>query len=379
MVKFLILLIFVLLGLTSVSKAGIDDGVDHVAVAKVLIRDGFVERASSSLSKVNPEKDDVEWGMYWLVKGLIDLHQKKYESSIGWLKKALKETKEEEVNLYLSEAYFQKKDLKAAEATIQSIKSIRNSAYFVLKSSIYWEFGQKEAAWKVLSVAEEKGIAPSLVIKKKFSLLLRESLFYAASQLITDRLSELRANDVTAMAQQLRLKKQALMSRRLLEAARLKWPRDERLNMELAANYIESKEMFIAALLVEELSRHHNHLSHQAADLLAATDQSYRAELLNPATEDMSTRLKQRLSLYLQGEKYDHIAQMEPLLNQASLLQKEDIRYAVAYSLFKSGRFSKAQTHLSRLTRNDLFEKAVELREEIEKCQKNRWLCRATL
>ena len=57
------------------------------------------------------------------------------------------------------------------------------------------------------------------------------------------------------------------------------------------------------------------------------------------------------------------------------LIEDEDLRYAIAYALFKTGEVSAAEEHLSALNRPDLFRKAAELRRAIQDCAGERWKC----
>ena len=57
------------------------------------------------------------------------------------------------------------------------------------------------------------------------------------------------------------------------------------------------------------------------------------------------------------------------------LIEDEDLRYAIAYALFKTGEFGAAERHLAVLTRADLFRKAAELRRAMQDCRKDRWKC----
>jgi hypothetical protein len=66
---------------------------------------------------------------------------------------------------------------------------------------------------------------------------------------------------------------------------------------------------------------------------------------------------------------------MEGDLLRTGLMDEEDIRYALAYAIFKSGDFDKAEAHLQTLTRPDLFRKAAELRRAIQDCSEDQWKC----
>jgi hypothetical protein len=58
-----------------------------------------------------------------------------------------------------------------------------------------------------------------------------------------------------------------------------------------------------------------------------------------------------------------------------SLLQDENIRYALAYAYFRSGNFPKAETHLTVIRDASLFNAAVQLRKAMEECKNSGWEC----
>ena len=66
---------------------------------------------------------------------------------------------------------------------------------------------------------------------------------------------------------------------------------------------------------------------------------------------------------------------METPLRRVGLLEDEDLRYAIAYALFKTGEFQQAELHLAALNRPDLFRKAAELRRAIQDCVQDSWKC----
>ena len=66
---------------------------------------------------------------------------------------------------------------------------------------------------------------------------------------------------------------------------------------------------------------------------------------------------------------------MEDRLSRLGLLADEDVRYALAFSLFQVGDFDGAEAHLKKLTRTDLFQKAAQLRKAMAACSDKGWLC----
>jgi tetratricopeptide (TPR) repeat protein len=100
-----------------------------------------------------------------------------------------------------------------------------------------------------------------------------------------------------------------------------------------------------------------------------------QALTLNGQVIDQQKKLKQRLAIFIDLERFDQAAGMEPDLYRTGLLANEDIRYALAYALFKTGRYEEAESHLRQLTDSDLFRKANELRGAMERCREEPWRC----
>ncbi|MCJ8277338.1 MAG: hypothetical protein MJK18_10895, partial [Bdellovibrionales bacterium] len=120
-------------------------------------------------------------------------------------------------------------------------------------------------------------------------------------------------------------------------------------------------------------------LAFEASELLRQVGKSYRSRYLNFQTLDPKKRLKQKLSLYLEEDNYHSLKLMIPQLRQHQLLEDEELRYAVAYSLFRTGDFKKSESYLRMIERDDLFEKSLKLRDEISKCKSETWACRETI
>ena len=60
---------------------------------------------------------------------------------------------------------------------------------------------------------------------------------------------------------------------------------------------------------------------------------------------------------------------------RSELIEGESIRYAFAYSYYMIGDHEACETELKHLTRPDLFNKATELRKNMQKCKDNHWEC----
>ena len=112
-----------------------------------------------------------------------------------------------------------------------------------------------------------------------------------------------------------------------------------------------------------------------AAELYRRAGWLIQALTLNGQVIDQPKKLKQRLAIFLELERFDQAAAMREDLLRVGLLADEDIRYALAYALFKTGRYDEAEAELQQLTRSDLFRRAIELRRAMEQCAENPWRC----
>ena len=113
----------------------------------------------------------------------------------------------------------------------------------------------------------------------------------------------------------------------------------------------------------------------EAAELYRRAGRTSRALMLNGQIRDQSVKLKQRLAILLELQRFEQAASMDEDLVRIGLLEDEDIRYALAYAVFKTGDFDGAEFHLQKLSRPDLFRKAAELRRAMADCSEEPWQC----
>jgi thioredoxin-like negative regulator of GroEL len=288
----------------------------------------------------------------------------------------------EEVSLYQAEAALGLENFQQSQNYLSAIKKeeFKKLPYYLISSEIAWKSGDKKKAWRVLEKALDRNFSKQVIRKKKFYFLLEEGLYQTASLVAQKMLSDKNSfNDVLAMASQLRQKGQFDLSLNLLQSLKVLRPKREMVALEMAQNYLAKKESFSAALILEESARLNPSLSYEAAELLRQLGKSYRAEFLNMSTSDPEKRLKQKLSLFLEDDDYHSLKFLIPELKKHDLLDDQDIRYAVAYSLFRTGDFSKSETLLNTIDKEGLFEKSIELKKEIGNCKESKWACRETI
>ena len=181
------------------------------------------------------------------------------------------------------------------------------------------------------------------------------------------------------MATLFRKEKQHALAIQVLQMGQFKWLGHELLALELTQNYLAIGQTFSAALVLEESARKDLKLSYEASELLRQVGKSYRARYLNLLTTDPQKKLKQKVALYLEDSDYQSMNSLLPQLKHHSLLDDQDLRYAMAYSLYRSGEIKRARRLLTPIDREDLYEKAVELKKEMAKCDDGQWSCYETI
>ena len=378
-----LLFIFLLISSQSLWSQDFSEGdVDYIGLAKVLIRDANFSRAEKMLIKGKKE-GDAEPGEIEALEGMIQLHRKKYkESKASFLTSLKKGQKSPEIYLYLAEAELHLGNLSAAGSHLEKVKGEWRTKlpYFILKAEIFWQKGERLRAWSVLEEAQGLGLSEKVLGKKRFQYLLGQKLYQSAYEAAIHLFKEgLPKPDVLALGSQLRQENQLELSAQLLQMALLKWQKDPALVLELSQNYLSQKKKFSAALLLEETARIHQEVTFEASELLRQVGLSYRARYLNISTLEPKKKLRQKVALFLESDDYQSLNSLVPELQRERMLDNEDIRYAVAFSLFQTGDFNKSQGHLSKIVGDELFGKAVELKREIEKCEESQWSCFETL
>jgi len=143
----------------------------------------------------------------------------------------------------------------------------------------------------------------------------------------------------------------------------------------LARVYLERGEPSAAADLLYTAALLDPELLGEAAELYRRAGQAQRALWLNGRISDQAEKLRQRMGLYLQLGHFEQAAALQGALRRNGLMDDEDMRYAVAYALFRTGEFRHAESLLATLERPELFRKATELRRAIDECSEDLWRC----
>jgi tetratricopeptide (TPR) repeat protein len=357
-----------------------DEDVDYLALAALMLRDGNLDRALLALDQVDLHADGAVLARYYTLRGMTHVRRNEHELARDALRQAIASgAADAVVHVYLAQSQFQLEDYGGAIAAQDSAGAAieRIPSIYHMRAQCYWLLDDPVGALATLDQAAGIFVEDASFLRRKVFYLVDLGLFQQAAVLGREYLqrSEGKLEDYVALGNALRASGELDEAALLLEQALLQFPGSADVRKVLAHVYIDRSRLSAAADVLYEAALIEPALLAEAAELYRRSGQAYRALTLNSQLSDQPEKFRQRLALYLQVGHFEQAAAMETPLRRVGLLEDQDIRYAVAYALFKTGDFEAAEGHLAELDRADLFRKAAELRRVIGDCTAERWKC----
>ena len=367
--------------------------VNYLDLTALMLRDGNLDRAMGALDQVDLEaevnanldrkEDDEDWfdvGRYWLLRATTHQRNSQPELARDAFNNAIEAGRTDaSIFLSLAQINFSLQDYVAALEAIERAGADveRIASVYHLKAQANWLLEKHADALAVLDQANLIFPEDQSFSRRKVFFLVELGLFQDAAELGNKYLSSTagKADDYIAIGNALRQSGQIDTALNFLEAALIKFPKNVTVKKVLAHTYIDAEKLHIAADIIYEAALLETELLPEASELYRRAGQVYRALAINSEIRDQSAKLKQRLALLIELNRYEQAGAMAVDLRRVGLLENEDIRYALAYALFKTGDFEAAESHLSRLTRTDLFRKAIEVRRAMADCEGEVWRC----
>lgn len=359
--------------------------VDYLSLAAILIKDGHYDRAEAALIKLEIAEQGGEEIIedkprFYTLKGLVLLKKQDYTNAKTTFQQAIDAGQTENVVfIYLAQAAYGDQDFRTTLKAIDQLGSQINSMkeLFTMKAQSHWKLNEKNQAWVSLTEGLRYFPDEPVFLRQQIFFLLELKLYQDAVTIGNKYLSRAEAvvEDYLAIGSSLRKSQQPEKAINILEKAKLLYPEDTRVTIELAHAYLDSNKIVVAAELFQYVASLDITYMSEAAELFRRAGNLSRALNLNAQVRDKAKKLKQRLAILLEYEDFELAAAMERPLNRVGLLDDEDIRYATAYSLFKAGQFTEASEQLNYIKRPDLFRKSTELRKVMQDCQSATWTC----
>jgi len=377
--KILVLILVIALNTFAADKKSKDE-IDHLALATLLLKDGFTSRAKEELKQVDLEKEALNLGRFYTIDGLINTKLSHYEKANISFKKALTyEGTDRALWLYIAQNAYKLKDY---EGTLDAVTKVRDLAdkkpsVIALEAECHWKLKHENAALQTL----KKGIKlfPSewIFYKQRFNYLVTLSLYQAALNDAQVYLKNAKPNEKTVLAFISVLKESGDTDKaiELAETANLQYIKSAKVTVLLAHLYMDKEMLLAASELFDEASIEDRIYTKEAAEMMRRAHQFVIALYKNSQMLDMKEKLKQRIAIYIEFGAYERIIVSEKALRRSGLIEDETIRYALAYSFYMTRNFDQSEKQLKQLTRPDLFAKATELRKNMQKCVNDGWEC----
>ena len=356
-----------------------EEELDQLSLAALLIKNNNYARAAGVLGQIK-DPHEVIPEKYWGLLGLLELKQKRFDKALLAFKNAEKEgLKSADLYLGYGQAFL---GLKKYDEGLDVLKKHESSLkdhilFYQIKASLAFESKRGELAWSALHEGMKRFPKALPLIKQKWFYLVENNLIevsYPVALKMADKY-ELSALDLARMGQKYRQFNDFKKAITLGEMARLKDPKDEEIIKDLARSYIKLENVTAAAQLFTELSRHEPKYLVEASELWRKAGHPVYAERLALDIRDPVQKIKSNLTLALLNEDFNKMTQLGQEAIRTSLKNDQDIQYALAYAQFMVGNYEKVGDHLKAIQRDDLFKKAVALREAMSSCLEGEAVC----
>ncbi len=161
----------------------------------------------------------------------------------------------------------------------------------------------------------------------------------------------------------------------IAEIANMQYEKSAPITVLLAHLYLDKEQVQSAARLFDEASIEDRKYTKESAELFRRAKEYTLSLYKNSQMLDAKEKYKQKVAIYLEFGDYERVIATHDALERSGLLENEDMRYALAYAYYMVGDYPTCEAELKHLQRGDLFQKALELRKNMQKCQNNHWEC----
>ncbi len=376
---FFILLTALQLTIFAAEKSNSDE-IDHVALAALLMKDGHYARAAETLNEADTTQKDFDFVLYYTIKGLIFTKQQLYTVANEQFYKAIESGQTEPtIYLYIAQNNFKLRDY---EATIDALDKAGDVAtakpkLLTLRAECHWKLEQKTEALDTLAKTLKRFPEYYGIYKQRFNYFVELELYQSALEDAEIYFANEKPNVKTYLSFIGAFRKSGATSKAtiLAEEGNLKFLDNADITVMLAHLYLDQEMIQTAANLFDQASIEDAKYTKEASEMLRRAREFTLALYKNAQLNDTKEKYKQRIAIYLEFGEYERVVATDSALERSGLLEDENIRYALAYAYYMTSDFEKSEAQLRELTRPDLFEKATELRKNMEKCQNNSWEC----
>lgn len=367
-------------GAWAAEEASPPEGVDPLALAALMIKDGHFDRAEAVLFEVDENEKGVDKGRLYALRGLLFLRRGLFVEAREQLRKSSDSGfTDGSVHLYLAQAHY------GVGEYARSLDALSNAGEaaagaegaYLLKAQCFWKLERREEAWAALGEGESRFTGDVQFERQRIFYLIDAGLYQEAGRRGRAYLAstDADAQEYVAIGEGLRQSRRYDEATLILEQARLRHPKNADVLAALARTYLDRDRLLSAARLFEQAAATDARKAAEAAELYRRKGRLEQALYLNAQLPDQPEKIRQRLGILVQAEQFEACSSLEPRLARLGLLNDDEIRYALAYCHYRSGDSARAEIVLKSIRRADLFQKANELRKAMQNCAEAGWQC----
>ncbi|MEA3228808.1 MAG: tetratricopeptide repeat protein [Campylobacterota bacterium] len=396
--------------------------VDHLALATLMVYDANYDVAREELALVDKSAKKFNGAKFYTISGVIDTKQKKYKNSIINFKKAIvatqkteykapvvkvkekylfsfasekevkvvdnkpvleweknKKEKIEKLYIYLSQSYYKIKDYKNTVKALNNAGTMgkNRSSLYTLRAECYWKIKEHSHSFNALNEGIKLFPKATKLLKQKFYYLAELKLYQASIKIAKQyiKASGNSSSEHIALAQLLLQANQLDEAIKILEVAKLTFPKEAKIDVILSHAYGKKGMKFTSAEIFEIASIYDKKYETDSVEMHRRVGNIAHAIYLNSKMKDKVQKLKHKIAIYISREEYEKVVGLISGLKRYNLLKDDNVRYALAYSYYMEKDYKNAEKQLKKISDNELFAKATVIRKNIEKCRNDSMEC----
>lgn len=363
------------------SAATEDNQVDYVALASRLVQDGFYDRADKVIQNAPlDELSQEDKANYYTIRGLIALNQRLFSQAVAHFDDAIRFGKVDDmVFVYLAQAYYGLKDWEKVARAVDNAgeEGAKVARLQLMKGQAEWKTGDMQAAWRTLSSGSKRFPDEPEFTRQRIFLLIELGLYQEAMELGQSfmKTDAAGAEDYLAVGEALRRNGQYDEAIRFLEQARLIYPQDKRVVVQLANAYADADKPLAGADLFQRAAELDAKFVREAAELFRRAGAFQRALYMNAQVDDQKEKFRQRVGILVDMGDFEKVATLQPRIERLGLTSDQNVLYALAYARFQTGDYDATERLLKKITDPELFRNANQLRQVMAYCSENPESC----
>jgi len=346
-------------------------GFDHLGAADALLKKGRIGESESELRLVDLDSPYVERARFYRVRSSLAFHKRNFTQAKADAVLSLEERLSSEALLLLFSSLEEMGDFESLCSKLKEHSkdvSRQESALFSFRCLI--QNDELQAAWAMRAWMIEN-LKPSfnffylralLAAKLELSdLFKQESL--GAVLFAVDEFSVLR---LLSMAEGDKFRRVKAI---ILEASNLKFSTSIKVKGALTKNYLAQASSFGVSLPLSDLAALSPKFSKKVSEYFKYTNRPISAEFWNSRIENYNEKLEDAIANKMMLRQYSSLSALAPQLKSYGVLENAELRFALAFSHLKSGKFVEADRQLSQIQDSKMLYRVAQLREFVEVCR----------